>query len=235
MSENIHVGHRDRLRKELLSKDITENIAPEKLLELLLFYGIPRQDTAPMARELLARFGGLGGVFEAELEELCKVKGMTYNAACLIRMMRPVGRAYLLSSIKPEAVLKNSGEIGSFIHTRFYGIKEEHIGLLCLNNLGQVTGFEFLAKGGIESVGITPRKVVEVALKHKAAAVVLAHNHPGGVAIPSPQDIELTKTLAEVLSAVSIVLLDHIIVIPDDYVSMAATVKLNGIFGVLDE
>lgn len=230
MSENIHEGHRNRLKEEVLSADITSPKSPEKLLEMLLFYGVPRQDTAPIAKALLARFGDFSGVLDAEIEDLVSVKGVTRNAAALIKLMRPVGRTYVLSKFKQKDTLKNHDEIGNFIATRYYAIENECFSILCLNRLGKVLSFEMLSDGSTELVSFSVRAFLKKILKTDATAVVIAHNHPGGIALPSKEDIELTLKLKEALDMVSINLIDHVIVGDGDYTSMAQTQNFEYIF-----
>ncbi|MEE0927781.1 MAG: DNA repair protein RadC [Acutalibacteraceae bacterium] len=231
MSENIHAGHRSRLKEQIISLAPGEDIQDEKLLEMLLFYGIPRQDTVPIARELMSRFGSLSGVLDADIDDLLTVKGMTRNAASLIKLQRPLSRAYILSKFGDKQTLKSLEEIGEFVLTKYFAVKGECFYLLCLNRLGRIISFEKLMSGNIDSVGVSVRTVLERVLKTEATAVVLAHNHPGGVAIPSPQDLLTTEQIAKALSTVSVNLIDHIIVADDDYISMAQSAKFAHIFG----
>lgn len=229
MSENIHAGHRDRLRNEILSSDPVKPPSPEKLLEMLLFYGIPRQDTAPIARELIARFGDLSGVLNADIESLVEVKGVTRNAASLIKLMLPISRSYVISKYKEIDALKTLDEVAEYLVSRFYGVEGECFTVLCLNRLGKVLSCEMIS-GGSDTVSISLRGFLEKILRTEATAVAIAHNHPSGIALPSRQDVELTRQLKRALDAVSINLLDHIIVADGDYVSMALSKEFDDIF-----
>ncbi len=230
MSENIHAGHRNRLKEEILSANITDLKPPEKLLEMLLFYGIPQKDTAGIARELIKTFGDFSGVLDADIEDLVKIKGMTRNAASLIKLMRPVGRTYILSKFGEKQTLKNHEEIGNYILTRYYSLNRECFSLLCLNRLGKVISFEIIMSGNVDSVGVSIRTILEKVMKSEATAVVIAHNHPGGVALPSYQDIEITKSIKQSLDIISVNLVDHIIVGDADYVSMASSREFSYLF-----
>lgn len=230
MEENIHKGHRDRLKNQILSDKVAEEVLPAKLLEMLLFYGIPQKDTSKIAAELLKNFGSFAGVLEADIDELVKIKGITRNAASLIKLMKPIGREYVLSKYCNVEILKNPGEVGDYILAKYFGLEGEHFSLLCINRLGKVISFEVIMKGSIDSVGVSPRLVVEKVLKHGATSVVIAHNHPGGIAIPSPADEEITKQLAIILKGISVNLVDHIIVADDDYISMASSKRYEYIF-----
>lgn len=230
MKENIHAGHRERLKNQILSSEGGAKIPHIKLLEMLLFYGIPQKDTSGIAYELLKSFGSLAGVLEADIDELVKVKGMTRNAASLIKLMIPVGREYVLSRYGNGHILKTPEEIGDFILAQYFGIQTECFSMLFINRLGKVIAFEIVMSGNVDSVGISPRLVVEKVLKHEATSVVIAHNHPGGIALPSAADEEITKQLVNVLKGISVILVDHIIIADDDYVSMASSKKYNDIF-----
>ncbi len=230
MSENVHKGHRERLKNEIVSKKRLSEIQNDKLLEMLLFYGIPQKDTAWIARELLTRFGSLSGVIDADIEELCSVKGMTRNAASLIKLIRPVARNYILSKYQSDELLKSLTDIGKYMMVQFSLVDTECCAMLCLNRLGKVLSFEIVGEGDVDSVGISPRTVLEKVLKTEATAVVLAHNHPGGIAIPSERDVIITSEIIGALRAVSINLIDHIIIADDDYVSMAQSDKFKYLF-----
>ncbi len=231
MLENVHKGHRERLKNAVVSSRHQDEYSPEKLLEMLLFYGIPQKDTAWIARELIKRFGDFSGVLDADIEDLVKIKGMTRNAACLIKLMRPVGRTYVISKFKTKEVLKNLGDIGDFIMTKFFSVDTECCALLCLNRLGKVLSFEIIGEGDTDSVGISTRTILERVLKTDTTAVVLAHNHPGGIALPSENDIIITAEVSNALKTVSVNLIDHIIIADDDYVSMAQSKRFADIFG----
>ncbi len=230
MSENIHKGHRNRLKEEILASDITNPKSPDKLLEMLLFYGIPQKDTSPIARELIARFGDFSGVLDADIDDLLKTKGMTRNAASLIKLMRPIGRTYLLTKFGEKETLKSFEDIGNYMQTRYYALNRESFSLLCLNRLGKVISFEEIVGGNIDAVGVSIRTILEKVLKSEATAVVIAHNHPSGIALPSKEDVELTKTIKNALSVISVNLVDHIIIADNDYVSMAQTKEFASIF-----
>ncbi len=230
MSENVHQGHRERLKNEIISARHGNEKSPEKLLEMLLFYGIPQKDTAWLARELIKNFGDFSGVLDADIDDLVKIKGMTRNAACLIKLMRPIGRTYVISKFKSKEVLKNLSDIGSFVMTKFFSVDTECCALLCLNRLGKVLSFEIIGEGDTDSVGISTRTVLERVLKTEATAVVLAHNHPGGIAIPSEADVFITTEIAKALKTVSINLIDHIVIADDDYISMAQSNRFRDIF-----
>ena len=231
MSKNIHAGHRNRLREEIISADIAEPKSPVKLLEMLLFYGTPQKDTVPMAHELINTFGSFAGVLEADIDDIVRVTGITRNSASLIKLMLPVVRAYTLEKFATPETLKSLDEIGQYLFAKYFAVKKECLSLLCLNHLGQILSFEMMP-GSIDSVGISVRDIVSKVIKSNATAVVIAHNHPGGVALPSAEDIAITGALKDALSSISVELLDHVVIAADDYVSMAMSNRFRDIFSV---
>ena len=231
MSKNIHAGHRNRLREEIISADIAEPKSPVKLLEMLLFYGTPQKDTVPMAHELINTFGSFAGVLEADIDDIVKVTGITRNSASLIKLMLPVVRTYTLEKFATPETLKNLDEIGQYLFAKYFAVKKECLSLLCLNHLGQILSFEMMP-GSIDSVGISVRDIVSKVIKSNATAAVIAHNHPGGVALPSAEDIAITGALKDALSSISVELLDHVVIAADDYVSMAMSNRFRDIFSV---
>ncbi len=230
MRKNVHDGHRDRLRNEFLASSNTHAIPKHKLLEMLLFYGIPRKDTNEIAHNLIDKFGSFHAVFEADISELTSISGMTKNAATLIKLMVPIATTYIDSRYEDDIYLHSLDEIGNFIHKKYFGISSERCTLLSLNNKGKVLSFDILAEGDIDSVGLSIRSVVEKIINTNASAVVLAHNHPGGTALPSEADVIMTLAISKALQTVSVKFSDHIIIVDDDYISMAQSGKYKEMF-----
>ena len=230
MATNIHEGHRDRLRDEFLNLGENQSMHQHKILEMLLIYAIPRKDTNPIAHALIDTFGSFSAVFDADVEALSNVKGMTKNAAVLIKSILPIARAYMESKNYNQNSLKTFEDIGNFFMTRYLGIKSETCSLLCLNGKGEILSFEVISDGDLDSTGLSVRTVIQHVIKTSATAVVLAHNHPSGIALPSVQDIEITKMVSQALKTISVSLLDHIIIADNDYISMAQSSKFEHIF-----
>lgn len=226
----IHDGHRERMKKRFNEHGL-ENFDEVNVLELLLFYGLPRGDTNPLAHKLLDRFGSLAAVLDAPLEELLKVEGVGENTATLLRLVPQLSRRYMVSKSSFVGILDSVESIGEYIVPRFYGEKDEVIYIINLDAKLKVINSRCIARGQAETVGFSVRKAVEAALAANASAVILAHNHTSGIALPSREDKEATARLFEALRAVDIVLLDHIIVADDDFVSLAE----SGFFGDSEE
>lgn len=229
--DHPHAGHRKRLRNEFTNASEIDGLPEHNLLEMLLFYGIPQRDTNELAVQLIDQFGSFAGVFDADVEDLATVKGMTRNAACLIKLVMPVAKAYLESREEGKFdALHTREEIGSYLLTKYLSVKTENLTMLCLNRAGKVLSFSVLAEGDVDSVGISVRSVLEQVMRTSATAVVLAHNHPSGIALPTPADIRMTEMVAAALKTISVNLVDHIIIADGDYVSMAQSSKFRHIF-----
>ena len=230
MATNLHEGHRDRLRNEFLNLGENQTMHDHKLLEMLLFYAIPRKDTNEIAHMLIDTFGSFSAVFDADVEALAEIKGMTKNAAVLIKSVLPIARMYLEGRSDDVKCVKTFEDIGSYLLLKYFGIKSETSSLLCLKGKGEIISFEIISDGDLDSTGISIRTVIETVIKTSATAVVLAHNHPSGIALPSAQDIAVTKMVADALNVISVNLVDHIIIANNDYISMAQSSKYQHLF-----
>ena len=216
----MHEGHRARVRKRFREEGL-DHFSDVQVLELLLFYVIPRADTNALAHGLLAHFGSLPQVLEASVEDLCKVPGIGENAALFLTLIPQVGRYYLVNRSSQATVLPKLENCAAYLMPHFFGRKQETVFLLCLDAKCKVLCCKEVGQGGTNSTAISIRKIVETSIGVNASTVVLAHNHPSGLAVPSPEDIQTTRRISQALKAVDIVLADHIIVADDDYVSIA--------------
>ena len=219
MAQSIHSGHRDRLKKRFLQQGL-DGFTDIQALELLLFYSVPRQDTNPIAHNLLNRFGSLSQVLEAPAEELVKVDGIGEHSAALLRLINEMGRYYLVDRAQRERILPTIEDCARYLQPCFYGRATETVFLLCLDAKCKVLCCREVGEGSINSAGISIRRIVETALREGASTVVLAHNHPSGIAIPSAEDVQTTRRIAAALRSVEVALADHIVVADGDYVSM---------------
>ena len=216
----IHEGHRQRL-KDRFRKEGLDGFTDIQTLELLLFFAIPRRDTNPIAHELLERFGTLHQVLEAPAHELEKVEGIGEQASTLISLIRQLVRSYSVSHASVEKILNTTSKCGEYVKPFFLGKRDETVYILCLDAKCKVLGCREVGKGSVNSASLSVRKIVEMALALNASSVVLAHNHPSGLAIPSNEDVVTTRRVAMALNTVGIFMADHIIVADDDFVSLA--------------
>jgi len=218
-TETLHKGHRERLKQRFLEEGL-DNFTDIQVLELLLFYAIPRSDTNPLAHALLDHFGSLSQVLEADVEELKKVRGIGDHAATLLALVIDLCRYYQVNYAQRTEILATLEDCGKYLVPRFFGRTRETVFLLCLDAKCKVLCCKEIGEGSVNTAAISVRKVVETALAANATTVVLAHNHPSGIAVPSNEDIQTTRRIAAALYAVEIHLADHIVVAEGDYVSM---------------
>ena len=177
-------------------------LTDEELLTLLLHAGTGAEEPRALAARLIGQFGSLGAALSASPEELASVEGMDASRALLLRLVTELHRRYYLSRPFSGARLTGTTDFGNFLLPFFYGAREELVYLLAL-----------VASGPM-------RKLMRAALSANASGVVLAHNHPAGIALPSHEDVELTRRLQQALDVVDILLLDHLVIADDDFVSL---------------
>lgn len=216
---SIHDGHRERMRERFLNEGL-DNFTEIQALEMLLFYCIPRQDTNALAHELLARFGSFSQVLDTSPQELMKVKGIGDKAALFMKLVPALGLYYSTNKAKQNKVLRTTDDCGEFLMARLDGRCNETVYLLCLDAKCKLMSCQQVGEGSVNSASVPIRRVVEMALAANATTVVLGHNHPSGIALPSDEDILTTRRIAAALDAVEITLADHIVVADGDYVSM---------------
>lgn len=216
---SIHQGHRQRMKDRFRAEGL-DNFSDVQVLELLLFYAIPQRDTNPIAHALIDHFGSLSQVMHASMEELEKVPGIKSNAATLIKLVTEAVRYTGVDEMMHMKILSTIDECGEYLKSFFRHRRNETVFLLCLDAKCKVLCCKEIGEGSINSANVPIRRIVETALGANASSVVLAHNHPSGIALPSAEDIQTTMRLARALSTVDISLADHIIVADDDYVSL---------------
>lgn len=216
---SVHSGHRQRV-KDRFRKEGLDSFDELHVLELLLFFCVPQRDTNLMAHALLDRFGSLNQVLEAPAEELEKVPGVGEHVSTLITLTTAISRYYMKRRNGGFTILSTTRECGDYLKDFFIGLRDETVYLLCLDAKCKVICCPKIGEGSVNTAGVSIRKIVETALAVNATSVVLAHNHPSGIAMPSPEDICTTRRVAVALDAVGVVLADHVVVADDDYVSM---------------
>jgi len=186
----------------------------------LLFYAIARRDTNPIAHGLLERFGSLSRVLEASTEDLKKVPGVSDHTAALLHLVPQLSRYYQVNCAQNMDVLASLEDCAAYLIPRFVGRTRETVFLLCLDAKCKLLCCREIGEGSIHAASISVRNVVEVALETNASIVVLAHNHPSGMAVPSDEDVQTTRRIAAALRSVDVHLADHIVVAEGDYVSI---------------
>lgn len=232
--DNPHKGHRIKVRNRYYETGFN-GMADHNVLEMLLFFGIPYRDTNEMAHELITRFGSFSAVLEAEVKDLVTVKGMTENAACLISMIRPLYKRYMEDICSRKPVFDSKEKISEFIRSLFLDTNDERLYALAYDSGRRFIGYKNIGDGDIRSSRADIRKLSAFVLECKATGIILAHNHPHGIALPSTEDIDCTKYIYKILDALKVRLLDHIIVNESDYISMAETMRYAYIFSGMEQ
>lgn len=226
MNKADHSGHRDRLRTKYLENGV-ESLAPHEVIELLLYNAVPYRDTNNMAKSLLDRFGSLGAVMDASLEMLMQA-GLTRNQALFLKLIPDVTRLYMLDSSKDHEKIIDLDTVPAYLQKQFIGrMNGETVFLILVDKKMKEVYSGVLSKGSFNASEISLRRLVSLALNHNAVGAILAHNHPSGFAMPSPEDYAATVTIAKSLNMVGVQLLDHFILSDGECVSMNASHMLD--------
>lgn len=225
---NEHTGHRQRLKKKFIENgfDVFE---PHEALEMCLFYAIPRRDTNPLAHRLLDRYLTIAGVCDAPIDELMNEFGLSESAAVYLKMLPEISRLYNESKMSHDYIIEDE-TLGDMFMAKFIGRTNEAVALMLGDAKGKMLYFDIIAKGSLNSSNVPIRRIVDLALRHNARSVYIAHNHPSGSAMPSPRDIETTIALKDTLETVGVKLGDHFIITTDDYVSIRESMWSGKIF-----
>jgi DNA repair protein RadC len=216
----MHENHRKRMKERFLREGIT-HFEPHNVLELLLFYSIPQKDSNELAHTLIDRFGSLTGVFEAAYTDLIEIDGVKEHTATLIKLIPELAQRYVSESASVQGqFLPTLAKIGEYFKAKYIGITKETVFLLLMDNKYKVIDCVKIYEGSVNSAAITMRKLIEITLEHKASTAVLAHNHPAGLPIPSPDDIFTTNEAARAFSLMGINFPAHILVAGDKYINI---------------
>lgn len=217
---NPHEGHRERL-KNMFRQNGLDNMEPHQVLELLLTFAIPRRDVNETAHALINEFDGFDRVLEADIEQLKAVKGVGENAATLIKLVLESYRYYEKAKSREALSLASVGAAMDYARSLFVGETREQGYLLCFDANLKLTKCARLSQGTVNAAAVSVRRVVEIATANKAVSVILTHNHPGGLATPSREDLATTKKIMQALHLVGITLTDHVVVGETFALSMA--------------
>ena len=217
---SVHDGHRRRM-KEQFAEQGGEGMNDIRFLEMLLYYAIPRRDTNELSHALLDRYGSIRGVLDAEPSDLQKIEGVGESTILLLKTVREALRRYMNSQVLETTYICSRSDAGKYFVPILQYETEEKVYLMCLNGRGAVISCTQIASGTLCAVNVSVRKIVDDAVRRRAASVILAHNHPAGFAIPSTEDRMFTQELKKALTLMDIRFMDHIIVADGDYVSFA--------------
>ncbi|MCX5893661.1 MAG: DNA repair protein RadC [Deltaproteobacteria bacterium] len=213
-------GHRARLRNRFLQGGAGA-LADYELLELLLTFAIPYSDVKPLAKKLIAHFGSFTRVFDASPEAIMEVTGLKEYSAVLIRLVKACAEYYLKEGVLDRPKISSLSALVDYCRTSMGGLADEQFRVLFLNSQNEITAEEIVQEGTVNQTVVYPRKVLELALKHKATGLILVHNHPSGNLTPSAADLELTRSLVKASHALNLTVHDHLIISRHGYFSLA--------------
>ena len=221
---NLHAEHRKRI-KERYVECLGEGFAEHELLELLLFYAIPRCNTNGIAHALIERFGSINGVAEASIDELKLVKGIGDNSAVLINLTMSIAKQYAANCNKECVHIKDIEDLVSYANNRTFGaVKELVYGIFMDDNMN-VINMNLISTGTINESRPMIRTVIEHCVLKRATAIALVHNHPNGGVEPSQKDIDFTILLKRELDIIGVELVEHIVVDGKEYCPILKTIK----------
>ena len=211
-------GHRDRLRARFLENG-PEALADYELLELVLFMAIPRRDVKPLAKTLLARFGGLPELMNASIEELVKIPGISESTAAALKAITATAHRSLKQELMKKPVLNSWTRLMDYCVATMAHESREHFRILFLNKKNEMIADEIQGSGTVDHTPAYPREIMKRALELGATALILVHNHPSGDPKPSQADIDMTRAIIKAAEPFSIVIHDHVIVARGGYAS----------------
>jgi DNA repair protein RadC len=204
-------GHRDRLRQRFLQGG-PDALPDYELLELILFMAIPRRDVKPLAKELLAKFGNLAGVLNAETGALEKISDLSENTVIALKSIQAAAHRLMKQEIMQKPVLNSWSRLLDYCHATMAHESREYFRILFLNKKNELIADEIQQTGTVDHTPAYPREIMKRALELSATALILVHNHPSGDPTPSESDIDMTLGIKAAGEPFQIVVHDHIIV-----------------------
>ena len=212
-------GHRNRMRARLLAAG-PDALADHEMLEMLLFLALPRRDTKPIARALLARFGGFGPVVTASPGELRSVEGLGDAGIAALKLTQAAAVRLLRGDLEGRPVLRSWDALTNYLRAALGLEKTEQFRVLFLDARTRLIADEVMGRGTVNHAPVYPREIARRALELHASTVILAHNHPSGATEASRDDVAMTREVRRALQPLGVVLHDHLIVTSDGCVSM---------------
>ena len=223
MKNKPYLSHHKRLRERFIKSGL-DGFHDYEVLEILLTYIFPNRDTKPIAKDLLARFKTLAGVFSADQEELQEIKGVGERTAVYLKLLNDtLGFMYEEQALKEKTQFTQTSQLFEYFKATIGNKKNEVMRAVYLDSQNKLIHAENLSEGTVAEAVAFPRKIVEGALKHHAVSVIIAHNHPGGVAEPSDNDDKITEQIKNALQTVGISLQEHMVIAGDEYFSYRQT------------
>jgi DNA repair protein RadC len=219
-------GHRQRLRDRFMAAGL-DGFHDYEVIELLLTLGTPRKDCKDAAKAAISKFKSLQGVIEASPEQLCEVNGIGTKNIFGLKLIQAVADRYLKKKLIGKDLISNSKELFDFLFHRLRDKQRESFNAVFMDSKNRVISTETLSEGTLTASSVYPREVVQAALKHHAAAIIFAHNHPSGDPQPSPEDIAITRQLVFAGRVMGITVHEHIVIGDNRYYSFADQGYIN--------
>jgi DNA repair protein RadC len=216
-----HEGHRKRLRERFLKSGV-EGFHDYEIVELLLSLGTPRRDCKQAAKEALKKFQSLRGVLEASPEELQQIDGIGAHSAFGLKLVQEVAREFLKAKMMEKPFCRSSQEVFDYLYHAMRGLKKEVFKVIYLTTQNQIISTTDLSEGTVNSSAVSPREVIEQAIRNNAAGLIFVHNHPSGACEPSTADKNLTRELVYAGRIMRMKVLDHLIIGDNRYFSFAS-------------
>jgi DNA repair protein RadC len=210
----------ERPREKLMQKGV-EALSDAELLAIFLRVGVVGKSAVDLARDLLAYFGGLNGIFSASAKEISALHGMGLSKYCQLQAIFEMSRRALTEDLKQKDALKSPKQMRDYLSLKLGSEQREVFLALFLDAQNRIQAQEVLFEGTLTQANVYPREIVKRALFHNAASVIFAHNHPNGIAEPSQADQHLTQALKSALALVDVRVLDHFVVAGNETMSFA--------------
>lgn len=210
MAQHSHAGHRSRMKNRFLKTGL-DSFEPHEVLELLLFYAIPKRDTNKIAHDLIENFGSIAGVLNAPYELLIQVNGIGEHAAILLKQLPQIFRLYSEDMAKHGETMDTPDKWKEFLRAKFIGRTNEALFVAGIDDFARFVACELISQGGRKTVSLSCEAIIRFAMRWNVDRLVLAHNHPNGVATPSIQDKIKTQELVSALKILNMTLVDHFV------------------------
>lgn len=227
--ENIHENHRQRMRESFFEHGF-DGMDDHEILEMLLYFSLPRRNTNEIAHSLINHFGSFSEVLEAERGELVKQPFITDNTVFLLKMILPIYKRYKESAAGRNRKFKSTDEIAEYLMSKFVDTNNECVYAMFFDADMNMIKCSKISEGDISSSMFDFRRLVSLVLETKSTSVIISHNHPHGITLPSREDVIVTENAFYLLKSLKVNLLDHIIVSETTYTSMISVPKFSHIF-----